>query len=371
MALTLAVYAPAAQSQTLTVDTFVLSGDTAPDGNGVFSGFDRLDLNSAGQILFKGDLTGTSGGTSDDEGLFRADGMTGLTQIAREGQSAPDGNGSISQLNRAISFNNAGQVAFHTFLTGNSGGNQRLFLADGVTGLTEIAREGQSAPDGNGSITLFSDVLLNDNGQVAFEGRTSATGSGSVSFGLFLADDVNGLTPIVSLSDSVPDGNGSFGSFNSVGFNNAGQISFTSRLSNTSGGTSDDRGVFLNDDVTGLMEIVREGQTAPNGNDSFGGDFPGIEIEGFNDAGQIALRSTLIDADGNNNFDRGIYLYDSVTGLTEIAQTRQSAPDGNGQLNLSGSVISLNDAGKWRSQAPSLTSVTAVAVASSLTMGPD
>src|SRR5439155_6797462 len=106
----------------------VREGQLAPDGTNRFDSFvtpfsDVPALNNAGQVVFLNTLTGPGVGTTNDTGLFRADGTT-LTQIVREGQLAPDGNGRFNDFRFSSfpAFNNSGQVAFNGLLTGTAHG---------------------------------------------------------------------------------------------------------------------------------------------------------------------------------------------------------------------------------------------------------
>ena len=72
--------------------TYAITGEAAPDANGLFSTFGIPRLNSDGQAAFWATLSDTNGTTSDDTGIFRGDG-TAVLQLGREGQAAPDGNG--------------------------------------------------------------------------------------------------------------------------------------------------------------------------------------------------------------------------------------------------------------------------------------
>ena len=62
-------------------------GQTAPGGNGTFSGFGEPTLNNAGQVAFQASLTGTIGGSSDDNGIFVFDDALGLVQVVRKRES--------------------------------------------------------------------------------------------------------------------------------------------------------------------------------------------------------------------------------------------------------------------------------------------
>jgi hypothetical protein len=154
----------------------------APGGNASFSAFNTSVLNDAGQAAFRGDLTGTSGGGSDNRAIFRGDGTT-LTQVAREGQAAPVSDGMLEGV--LVDFaepaiNDLDQLAFVGRIDLQDGGftddEEGLFFYDDLHGLTSVARTGD-AFDGS-TITGFSFTPgftlqdegsgLNNLGQVAY-----------------------------------------------------------------------------------------------------------------------------------------------------------------------------------------------------------
>ena len=51
--------------------TIAISGQIAPDGNGAFASFGTPAINASGQAAFVGGFTGTSGASTDDQGVFR------------------------------------------------------------------------------------------------------------------------------------------------------------------------------------------------------------------------------------------------------------------------------------------------------------
>jgi hypothetical protein len=66
----------------------VRKGQSVPGGNGRFAAnFSRPALNDAGQLAFRAFLTGTSGGTSDNTGIFLFDDALGIVQVARTGDA--------------------------------------------------------------------------------------------------------------------------------------------------------------------------------------------------------------------------------------------------------------------------------------------
>lgn len=222
---------------------------SSPDGNGVFSLFpnELTAVNDRGEIAFVANLTGTTGGTADNLGLYRTDGDT-TVQLVRKGQFVPNGNGRFLDFGgqNYVAINNSGQVAFFANLTGTTGGssdNAGIFLVTGTT-VTQLARKGQSAPDSNGVYTAFG--------------------------------------------------------LGHPALNNKGQVAFNATLTSTSGGSTDNQGVYLVEADGSIQQIIRAGQVIDGetvGTPTFldGPNYGGIS--GLNDEGQLAVWSAL---NGNN-----------------------------------------------------------------------
>ena len=244
----------------------VRKGQAAPDGNGAYLSIGLPILNDSGAIAFSSTLTGTSGGSADASGIFRGNGES-ITQIARKGQIVPDGNGLFSNLNGQLSMNSAGAVAFYSGLTGTAGGSTDdtgIFRGSGGS-ITQIAREGQAAPDGNGSFSTLISPTVNDSGTVAFRSFLSGTSGGPFdNSGIFLGSGGN-ISQLAREGQVAPDGNGLFSSFNQLTINNLGAVAFGSDFTSTSGGSTDNSGIFLYGDGN-ITQIAREGQAAPDGN---------------------------------------------------------------------------------------------------------
>lgn len=307
-----------------TTTQIVRRGQSAPDGNGDLLGFSSTPkLNNQGQVAFKGALAGTSGGTDDDFGIFRANGTT-ITQIARKGQIAPDNNGQFSEFDTdffvQIDLNNSNQVSFFAELTGTSGGsndNAGIFLGDGSS-LAQIARKGQSAPDGNGSFSTFDRHMLNNAGQVAFEGELMGTNQTfGDETGIFVGDGST-LIQAARRGQPAPDGNGEFNFFSSLVLNDVGQVAFRAVLRDTRGGPDDERGIFLFDG-TSLTQIARAGQATPDGS-----SFLSVSEPSLNNAGQVAFAATLPGTDGSQH-ESALFLADKQLKLTQILREGESS----------------------------------------------
>jgi hypothetical protein len=160
------------------------SGQALPDGSGQFSLFPALDLalNDSNQVAFVANLSGTTAGPIDNLGLYRAE-RGAVVQLARKSQFVPGGNGRFLDFGgqNYVAINNSGAVAFLADLTGTTGGttdNAAIYLATSA-GIKQVVRKGQQAPDGNGVFSKFGYPALNNNNQIAFVATLSGTKGGT------------------------------------------------------------------------------------------------------------------------------------------------------------------------------------------------
>lgn len=306
----------------------VRRGDAAPDGDGTF--FDAnpriVHVNDAGQVSLVARFNGPSGVGGRNAGILIGDGAA-QTQIAREEQAAPDGDGVFSSFGLLAVVNESGQVAFAAGLDDTSGGleNDRGIWRGDADSLVEIAREGDAAPDGIGTLGFFSSVrntihVLNDVGQVAFDALFNNTSGGSTDDSGLLRGDGDTLVLIAREGQLAPDGNGLLGNSlrSNPALNNAGQVAFQAGFTGTSGGLLDDAGILRGDGTT-LLQIARGGEAAPDGN----GVFIDFGPPAINDAGQIAFEASFGDTDGSDDRE-GILFYDDSLGLLQVARVGDS-----------------------------------------------
>ena len=155
------------------------TNDPAPEAGTSFVGgftFGRAMLNDLGQVAFSAQLQGAPINTGNDWGLFRGDGTT-LVEISREGDLAPDGDGTFGvQFQPAI--NDVGQVAFKSGMNGTAN-NDGVFYGTGGA-LTQVVRKNQAAPDSNGVYSQILSPMFNDAGQAAFVSSLTGTSRGSL-----------------------------------------------------------------------------------------------------------------------------------------------------------------------------------------------
>ena len=119
-------------------------------------------------VVFKAILHLTSGGHSDNEGIFIWDGNQ-VRSIVRKGDPSPDGNGVFDGFpGTELSINDQGEVAFKAYLreTNDPATNEGIFVGD-HNQLTTVIRTGTPSPNGIGFVTQLNDAFINNGGEVA------------------------------------------------------------------------------------------------------------------------------------------------------------------------------------------------------------
>jgi hypothetical protein len=157
------------------------SGDAAPgtpDGV-IFAPFSDLPanafraLNNAGQIAFRGKLTGTGVTSTNDHGIW-VESDDSLELVARAGDLAPGTTAGVrfSGLSRAT-LNDAGQIAFRGDLTGSASNNLGIWATDQDGALQLIVRKGSQIEVSPGVFRTINDLgFVTDSGNS--DGRASA-----------------------------------------------------------------------------------------------------------------------------------------------------------------------------------------------------
>jgi hypothetical protein len=113
------------------VSVLVRQTDAAPDGNGVFSGFETSASLSAGDaVAFRATLSGTAAGAADASGIYRVAPGGPVAKIARAGQATPEGDGTFAFFD-VPAINRTGQVAFVAGFNDSANPEEvGLYLAD-------------------------------------------------------------------------------------------------------------------------------------------------------------------------------------------------------------------------------------------------
>src|SRR5581483_5073702 len=353
----------------------VRRGDPAPDRNGNFANFDlaTVDINGSGQVVFGATFTGTFDPAHDTSGILRGDVaptahltllacsgqtidgvqlaslgnpppllnasgqvvftslLTGAillnsggsnTVVVRATQAAPDASGTIMSLfTEPPALNDLGQVAFAPLVSTSALAIAEFLRAAGST-IVQVVRNGDPAPDGNGTFDLFTTLTLlhppslNASGEIGFIAALAGA-TGNATRGIFRAADPAHVVQIVRRGAATPDANGSVSDFSLKGsdalpFNDAGQAAFLATLTGTAHGSTDNVGIFRGDGKNPLVRVVRKGQAAPNGD----GTFSDFDQPAINAAGQVAFEATLTGTTKTS----GIFLYDDAKGLIQVVR---------------------------------------------------
>jgi hypothetical protein len=364
-------------ANTQSVTKLVRTGESSPDGNGIFNHFaydgnnnERVLLNDNGGVAFTATLTGTDGGSTDNVGLFGAN-VGSVTRFVRPTNAAPDGNGVFAKfppegasLPDGIDFglsmlglDNPGSASFHGFLTGTSGGvgvdDNGVFRSNGSI-VTQLARAGEAVPGGDTTFeVVLPPIASNLNGQVAIlaymsfeptEGPINPEGLERiyVSTGTVLEEVVRSDVP-------MPDGIGTVASFfQDLWIADNGNVVFMGNVIDTGDFLTDVPNLFLTDGET-LTRIASQGQLAPGEQQVPGmvpfrfSNFVGIDS---NNQDKVALSVTIERNElPPDNRSSGIYLGDG-NGITLVVHQGDAVPGGNGTFGDVAVPVFLNNRGE-------------------------
>jgi hypothetical protein len=365
----------------------------------VFFGYSAdLLFNQAGQTAFKIGLAGPGVDSSNNFGIW-SEGSGSLSLVAREGHAAPGTDPGVVysdlQSNHPV-LNSAGQMAFRGVLTGSGvdGTNDMGIWSGGGGSLSLVAREGGAAPGTDPGVVygnfmnIMNNPVLNGAGQIAFWGAITGPGvgmandagiwsggAGSLSLVMREGDAAPGTDPGVVFADLL------FTQFNTALLNGAGQIAFESGLTGPGVDNSNNSGIWVTDPNGVLTLIARRGNLYDINDDplidelrtissvslcSGGGD--GVDSSTrFNDAGQLVF--WLGFTDGSEGFFvasiqaalTGDLNGDGFVGITDLnivlAAWNQNVPPGNPLADPSGDgFIGIEDLnvvlGNWNAGTP-------------------
>ena len=233
--------AAAASGQVLT-DLRVVARtlDPAPGGGGtLFGAFASPIANDVGQIAFKTLAAGTAGVPPFDAVYLAAPDAGALSRVAGVGRMAPRG-GTLANAGTAafpLRLNDAGQTLFQATL---AGGGEVVLRANPDGALTEIARGGMAAPDGNGTIVDLAPAAFSDSGRALVEATISVSGQGLLDSAVYRAggDSPSTLSLVARSGQTGPGGFGPYTDVLDAARNDAGDTLFRA----TAGGVDGDPG---------------------------------------------------------------------------------------------------------------------------------
>jgi hypothetical protein len=232
------------------------TGVTPPDGDGTIVGVSRVILAETGEVVFEGLVSDTIDVLDSGPRLFITDG-TSLAEIARQYELGPGESDLYFTNFFGVDANGQGQVAFAAALETLQATNRTTAIYLWEAGvLSRLVREGDPAPDGNGTVgDIGGHVFLNESGAVAFfapfEGTASPPGDDG---GIFVVQSDGSVQRIVREGQALEGSTVSYASFlgnfvfdtddlslaGMTALNDAGQVAFVAGLADTRSG------VFVN-----------------------------------------------------------------------------------------------------------------------------
>jgi len=188
----------------------VRQGDMAPglSPSTTFKSFSKGQININGHAMFSAALDGTGYNSSNDNGIW-TNRSGSLHLIVSEQQSAIGTSGDPvvieSFIERPI-LNNKDDIAYIANLEGFANLDHGIWV-DRVSGTELIARMRDQAPGTVNGVVFngFSDLSMNDNGQVLFRANLSGTSIDSINNAGYWATDTDGTLQLLVREGDVVD----------------------------------------------------------------------------------------------------------------------------------------------------------------------
>jgi len=262
------------------------------------------------------------------------------TIVVQQFDDAPDGQGGSDtrfgdEFRRPV-LNDNGEVAFTADLVNGLNG---IYRTDG-TSMVQIARTNDPAPDatGNGFLDINPNIALrlNQSGKVPFK---AAIEDGSGVFqgqGVWIGDQAD-LEQVVRTGQTAPDGNGTVDSLSVDGFNDNGEAAFGIRLDDTANGHEDDD-LIVRATTSDIETVAREGTHFDDIN---------ISVVLLNENGRVVFEA---DPDSQKPPGVGMYVWDGASSSLIAEQYSTISPGGFEFTSFSNQThLNASDEVAWRS----------------------
>lgn len=292
------------------------NGDPAPGFGGDATldtiGTDAIEMNDSDQIAFTGRAQSSSFENGVSVGLWTDRASNGLDLLVNTGGGLP-GLPTPITITGGITPQLAenGKIAFRArFDDGNSSFPFRygVWFDDPTEGLSVVAYEGGPSPSGGPFLKVY-EPGMNSQGDIAFSGLIDQSSSLNDN-GIWTTARGAPLSLVARENDIAP-GVGPIARFAGIGrpiVSDNGDIAFAGTVRGTGINSSNDFGVFVDREDSGLEAIMREGQSA-NG---FG---PGVSVALFdnytmNRNGLVVVSAFVSGAGIDSTNDRALWVSD-------------------------------------------------------------
>lgn len=336
IALLVVLLMPSVHATTYIVDMQVLvaTGDSSPDGNGVFADeFYSPVLNNAGQVAFIAKLLATTNSDPiDDYGIYRAD-VTAVQAMVRGGEPSAAGNlldllavrlATLARRN-LMGLDRFGHVSF---VTTDNKNEDAIYRAEDSQ-LVTLVQSGESNSLGSniniGPAALA--FLVNDEGQLAYQIQTTDDQ-------FLIRTSQTSHEVLWAVGDILPGG-GELAAFRSFSMNNGGAVAARLNI------VAEDPtfGQFITDGVTST-KIMQTGEAAVDGLGSY--TVGATRAPDINDVGEVAVvlavDDILSDYTGLYYFD-GVQLQERTRSGVESVEGTLAGIVGPPRLNNLGTVL--------------------------------
>lgn len=293
------------------------AGDLAPGASGFLS-LSASQINSRGQIAFLGSFTGTT----STRGLFLSAPQLASRRLVSEGDFAP-GTGGFFSVFSSPRINEAGTIAFQSFLTGSSV-TEGIFTVTSTSSLQKVAARGDLAPGSGGTFSTFLTPEINVSGQLAF--RATMTGT-SISSGIFVALPGGFIQPVALRNQPAPGSGGVFSFFSSVAppqINSEGRVVFRAFIS----GGSATEGIFSGGASMPLEKVAVVGESPIDAEEKVFSFFFTISLQ-INDNGDI-----VFEAGVDEGARTGIFLGRAGEDAMKVILEGDRVPDIGGTVSV-------------------------------------
>lgn len=353
------------------IEPVAVTDQVAPGtGDALFRDFRGPVINSAGQTIFAGFLSASSGDPAViapvDGGLW-ADDWGSLIMMAREGDILPGDSAALDEYFATVLKTSSpdsfiGETSSDEPTDDPSGApaiddtNDTGLWSEGSGSLALVAREGDAAPGTGGVVfDLFIASVINSAGEAAFMAnlRTGATGpviDGSNDRGLW-SNGSGSLALVAREGDAAPGtGDALFDFLNFVPLiDPLGKMTFLGQLRAGSGSPavdgSNDLGIW-SERSGSLALVLREGDTAPGTGNA---RFDRLSFLKTNGAGKMAFMGNLRPGTGSpvvdSSNDKGLWSEDSGS-LALLVREGDTAPGTGGATFNEFGIPALNTVGK-------------------------
>lgn len=306
-----------------------------PDGGATPSLVIARELNAAGQLVFQWAHTEVSG-SPPEYGWFVGT-PDSIVPLLRDGELAPDGNGTVlwPNIDSAAAFNDRGQFVYQTHYKNalNVPYDGSAVLVNDGSFVTRVATSGMPGPDGMQIDYVWqTPPSINNVGQFAFFARLEG-GTTPV----MIRSSGGTMQKLWEYGQGSPRGDGIlFGPQNyCFAFNDLGQIAYyTFDAADPEDGLSYRHAVVRTDGDL-LYELARKGDPVPGGNGVFYdfGSYASYARPSLNNIGELAFLCHISETANDEAGDNALVVsgHDGHS-LTLVARDGEPAPDGNGKF---------------------------------------